>query len=351
MWALRDSVTSAGYYTSATNAKEFYARLAREVNGACNSNLIACLPSRTGFLPPLRREYLSVIVHNAGRLVTMLGDLGSEAPATHLGVSTPQVNQEFRRVAKGPWAGQDGVHQGDRLEAMQLQGWAFAPTGVLKVQIVRHNGEAVGDLVNEGAPDVLNVLNFKGGTAVRFGGVARCDGNPCQLEVVHDDRRMAFDVATLQPGSVPAPGSVRVWLDEAGPLQFAKKPRGAARLVSILVSDGLRLISIVLLPLSVVAALVLVVIDLRARRLHALTLLWLTLLTGMAARVALLAVLDATSLPAIWTLYLSPAVGLALLFIAGVVGDLAIRLRSPQLVFKTCWPVRSPAPRPNPDDC
>lgn len=351
MWALRDSVEGAHHYTSAPDAKEFYARLARELNSACNSDLIACVAPHTGFLPPLRREYLPFIVDDAERLVTMLGELGGEAPATRVSTSAPKVIREFRRVAGGPWAGQDRVYQGDRLKAVQLRGWTFATKGVLSVRVVRQNGEAIGGLVNERAPDVLSALNSKVGTAVRFEGVVRCDGNPCQLEVVHDGRRLEFDIATLQPGPVPIPGDVQVWLDEAGPAQLSKQPRDAARVVTEYLSVATRTISVVLLPFSIVTALILVVLDLRIRRLPALTLLWLTLLTGMAARTALLAVLDATSLPAISTLYLSPAVGLELLFMAAVIGDLMIRLVSLRPAYVHRWLAPALAPRPSPDDC
>ena len=326
MWALRDSVEDAQHYTSAPDAEQFYARLAREVNAACNSDLIACLPPRTGFLPPLRREYLPFIGANAGTLAVLLAQLGGEAPAPRLDVSARQVIPEFRRVAEGPWAGQGGIYQADRLDAVQLLGWAFAPTGTLQIRVLRQNGEAVGGLVYERAPDVLRALDSQAGTAVRFSGGVRCDGDPCQLQVVHDGTPTDFDVSTLQRGPISTLGNVRIWLDEAGPMRIATEPRHTAQLVTMFVSSATRMMSMVLLPLSIIALLALAVLDVRARHLRALTLLWLTLLTAMAARVSLLAVLDATSLPAISTLYLSPAVGLALLFMVGVLGDLATRL-------------------------
>ncbi len=351
MWALRDSAETANHYHSATSAREFYARLAREVNTACDSGCIACLPPRTGFLPPFRREYLPFIVHNVGRLLAMLADLGGQAPAENRAINTPGIVEEFRRVAKGPWAGQDDAPQGNRLQVVKLRGWAFAPAGVLKARVIRENGDAVGVLVDENAPDIPIALNAEGGVAVRFAGVARCGGHPCQLEVEHDGKQTRFDVATLQPGPLPAADNVRVWLDEVGPVRSTDAPRNLAREGTVLISHVMRSLSVVMLPLSVLAAPVLIALDLRTRRLRAITLVWLALLTAIVARIALLAVLDATSLPAVSTLYLSPAVGLALLFMAGVIGDLVIRLVRSRPVKDALWPVRSPVPPPNPDGC
>ena len=54
MWAFRDAVERAQHYRTAKDATRYYARLAAELNAACDSGAIACLPARSGFLPPLR---------------------------------------------------------------------------------------------------------------------------------------------------------------------------------------------------------------------------------------------------------------------------------------------------------
>ena len=60
MWGLRDAVAACGYYENPQKAKEYYERLAKEVNNACNSGL---LPSRTGkratLATPFSREYIA----------------------------------------------------------------------------------------------------------------------------------------------------------------------------------------------------------------------------------------------------------------------------------------------------
>jgi hypothetical protein len=72
MWALRDAVVAAGHAQTADEAMAFYARLAREINEACDRGVIKAGPHRSGFLPPLRSEYLSPFFgayHRAAALV------------------------------------------------------------------------------------------------------------------------------------------------------------------------------------------------------------------------------------------------------------------------------------------
>lgn len=62
MWALRESVSYAGYHRSAQMADEYYQRLTNEVNTACNKGVLDCLPPRDTLTSPYRTEYNSVII-------------------------------------------------------------------------------------------------------------------------------------------------------------------------------------------------------------------------------------------------------------------------------------------------
>jgi hypothetical protein len=52
-WAFRDAVSNAGHYTSASNARQFYLRLAHELDAACDAGTIRCDPKRLTVLPPV----------------------------------------------------------------------------------------------------------------------------------------------------------------------------------------------------------------------------------------------------------------------------------------------------------
>jgi hypothetical protein len=58
MWALREAVSFAGYHQSATKAKNYYQRLATEVNSACDKDFLDCLPPRETLISPYHTEYL-----------------------------------------------------------------------------------------------------------------------------------------------------------------------------------------------------------------------------------------------------------------------------------------------------
>jgi hypothetical protein len=59
MWEFRDAVANAGHYKSGADAMRFYGTLAGEIDAACDSKKIACLPPRSSMQPPFRPEYLS----------------------------------------------------------------------------------------------------------------------------------------------------------------------------------------------------------------------------------------------------------------------------------------------------
>ncbi len=99
VWALRDAVRDAGYYHSAPEAQAFYARLATEVNAACDTKELQCLAARSTMTPPFRSDYL-------GRgFQSFLGSLGVLFGARPVAVGTaPSKGREdqvtpFRDVA------------------------------------------------------------------------------------------------------------------------------------------------------------------------------------------------------------------------------------------------------------
>jgi len=51
VWAFRDSVQIAGHYSSGSDARDFYLRLAREIDAACDSGAIRCTRKATTIFP------------------------------------------------------------------------------------------------------------------------------------------------------------------------------------------------------------------------------------------------------------------------------------------------------------
>ena len=62
MWALRDAVSRVGYYTSGQKAMSYYARLASEVNAACDRGELPCVKTTNNLYPPLDHRYIGPFV-------------------------------------------------------------------------------------------------------------------------------------------------------------------------------------------------------------------------------------------------------------------------------------------------
>jgi hypothetical protein len=111
VWALRDAVTAAGHAHSGPEAMAFYARLAREVNTACDAGLLKGGPARTGFQPPLRRELLGPVWDSAvasSRLAFYFEGLTAYSSPS---VGTPESLVLFSDLTRGRLAPTpDGAH-------------------------------------------------------------------------------------------------------------------------------------------------------------------------------------------------------------------------------------------------
>ncbi len=63
MWALRDAVASAGYYSSSEKENNYYKRLAAEVNKACDAKILESVSGkRVSMIPPWRNDYFIPII-------------------------------------------------------------------------------------------------------------------------------------------------------------------------------------------------------------------------------------------------------------------------------------------------
>ena len=64
MWAIRGGADYLGYHQSAPMAMNYYDRIAREVNVACEKGRLDCLPPRASVVAPWRSEYLPLLAES-----------------------------------------------------------------------------------------------------------------------------------------------------------------------------------------------------------------------------------------------------------------------------------------------
>lgn len=77
MWVLRDAAAAAGHYTSARESDAFFRRLAGEINAACDDGRLPCLPARDTMAPPFRWHYATDSLAVVPRLLRIVATLGN----------------------------------------------------------------------------------------------------------------------------------------------------------------------------------------------------------------------------------------------------------------------------------
>lgn len=107
MWALRDAAKAAGHHASAGKATAFYARLAREVNAACDRGAIPCLPRRDSLVPPWRPSYFERWSEASAAVFATMIHLGGAAPGVEPSLGPDERIAEFQRITGGPLARAD----------------------------------------------------------------------------------------------------------------------------------------------------------------------------------------------------------------------------------------------------
>ncbi len=98
IWALRDAIAGAGYYRNGAAGQAFQTRLASEINAACDSGRLRCLPARSTMAPPFRREYIAPTLASTGSSLGVL--LGWRGRLIGAGASrgSPEQLQLFRQI-------------------------------------------------------------------------------------------------------------------------------------------------------------------------------------------------------------------------------------------------------------
>lgn len=109
MWALRDAVAAAGHARSAAEAIAFYARLADEVNRACDSGKLPALARRDGYFPRWQPDYTTAVWRGAPQYIAAMLDFSRFEPNPPYSVGTDDEVRLFRdlthdRISPSPKA-------------------------------------------------------------------------------------------------------------------------------------------------------------------------------------------------------------------------------------------------------
>lgn len=107
IWAFRDAVASAGYYDQGVFPAEYYRRLAGEIRVACDNGKLACYPLQATLTPPLRSEHMVPFLSASRSAINMLIQMGGFKlkPYGSVGVMTDM--DRFSALTRDRFSGQE----------------------------------------------------------------------------------------------------------------------------------------------------------------------------------------------------------------------------------------------------
>jgi hypothetical protein len=100
IFAFRDAVQLAGYYDSGPKAMAFYARLADEVNRACDQGKLKCSAYRAAFHEPFRKEYIEPWFNKIKEGVTFVSCFWGFTPKPRPSNGTEDILNLFRDISR-----------------------------------------------------------------------------------------------------------------------------------------------------------------------------------------------------------------------------------------------------------
>jgi hypothetical protein len=311
IWAVRDAVAINGYYTSPKSAANFYRRLANEVEGACQSGKLQCKPLLFGMIPRISTSQwrkLPDSLIEALRMVTFynppLADIPSSGPPAALMSDMEFLGSPPRTTSP------------DDFSSYSIAGWYYGKEqkGWIAGEVTSGDEVSEVHVARTDSPDLVGGLGDPTAAHQRFNSTISCQA-PCIYRFVDDTgASVAINLADQVGHASQYPmGRAILNIDQISSssssgtnLQrhFASRWRNAMEWSYGHVLPWL-------LPLSLLAMLITILISALRRTLTIATIIAIALWTLFISRLALLALVDISSFPAVVVPYLSPAYVLA----------------------------------------
>lgn len=321
-WALRDAAAKQKQYATPATAAAFYRRMATEINHACETGALECLPPLSGLAPRLPADLIPRVAREAVKAVDFVLNIRSASPGQQLHVTS----QGDSPKAEGLKVFHDAILPFDPVSGTTtIVGWVYAQNSPITLTVRDKQGVFWPTMVNwSDSPDVVRRAQSIGrapdyAARARFAAVTGCFAQ-CQLFILGPSGALAIS-------DVPAKGTgfgnaaIDGWVDEVS----VTVPRdglswsGAVSDVDRMrlgVMDSILLVYRTALPAAAAAAAIAFALAgaaTLARRTP--TDAWwvaLAFAAALASRIGLLAGIEATAYGAINALYMAPAFPMAL---------------------------------------
>ncbi len=313
MWALRDAVKAAGHMADAAAAQRFYAKLAREINDACDRKAIACSAERSSMTPAMSWTDIMDVPSRAFHAAALLLNFGGGNVGSPESEGQPEQLAAFEKMVgvisrpTGPKAG------------WVLEGWVAAPTCVPQPSVVDGNGANVARSVSiREAPDVVSYFEARGKNALarRFTVTTACQSADCRLLLSGcGDSGKGVALAELQKGLHPTADSAVLFLDNIEKVQGQGAELASSEWDLLIAKTAAAWYSTVMMPGFILGFCMFAFSLYRFREANpVLAAVAAAALGAFAARSVLIAVIDVTSWDAINLQYMMPTAPFVLVF-------------------------------------
>lgn len=205
IWALRDAAAAAGHMHDAAQASAFFARLAREIDGACASGDVPCGPSRASLISPLRTGEWRTLPYAFARALAVTTQLGGGEAGAAPSEGSPAELDAFARIA--------GAVTAPAQSSVALAGWIAAAECLPRPAIVERDGAR--QLAEMSAADDVDAFFRQKGQyprTQRFKLSSPCADGECVLKLEGCGPDAGAPVWSLAPG-MQARGGTMLFLD------------------------------------------------------------------------------------------------------------------------------------------
>jgi hypothetical protein len=312
VWAFRDAVAAAGHHHSAQSARQFYERLALEVNDACDSHTLNCRSPRDTLAPELKMDRISLFLKAIKNSLLYTATLSS--PPIILPRSEGDTDQLLRWARLiGPVVVTSGV---------KVSGWiahADSEPIITFGSDVHQKGREIEIFKKNEVVAALEKQGIQMSQAIRFRLLVDAQSlrHPISVKTDNDDKQH-IKLNTIAPGKLPLKPPFMGYVDVVEhyePISLSPYPLEEMRLAIVsTLTAGAHIVVPALCVTGMLGVLIYPFIWRRQQRSEWLFFLAVGAATAVVVRCGIIAYIHVTSWHAINVGYLGPSYPFVIIF-------------------------------------
>ncbi len=303
-WALRNAVATKGYYESPVRAADFYNRITKEIETACDNGLITCKSSPIPLMPNITVDQLKEF---PGKIYQALELAMVQSPAAETGGGSLGAVSKLNKIRF--FLGNPKTTLAPSEELIGLKGWFYsASKDWIKLVCSSKDKEIINNIERISSPDIVKHFNNPDANFQRFSfNVLEADDCKISLESLPASFLEIDSIMNKKNGSFKVGANSTIYFDEilrvksyfiqSLPLKFKNTLSSLYKLV----------VPVIVFLGALAYAVSLIVTLVLKKRFDNISIVSTMLWCLFFSRVFLLVLVDISSFPAINTLYMQPA--------------------------------------------